>query len=83
MHCSPGLSYSESGKLDSFLHFSEPKNLKKKSLLETSQLNPAIDFLDVLSDDIPKGEARELSLPDIKTCRLLSDTTAGSSLSVL
>ncbi|CAB1429317.1 unnamed protein product [Pleuronectes platessa] len=50
-----GLSYSESEKLDSFLHFSKPKNLKKKSLLETSQLNPAIDFLDVLSDDIPKG----------------------------
>ncbi|XP_069370802.1 radial spoke head protein 9 homolog isoform X4 [Paralichthys olivaceus] len=50
-----GLSHSEAGKLDSFLHFSEPKNLKKKSILETSQLNPAIDFLDVLSDDIPKG----------------------------
>ncbi|XP_060948035.1 radial spoke head protein 9 homolog [Limanda limanda] len=50
-----GLSHSEAGKLDSFLHFSEPKKLKKKSLLETSQLNPAIDFLDVLSEDIPKG----------------------------
>ncbi|XP_035000476.2 radial spoke head protein 9 homolog [Hippoglossus stenolepis] len=50
-----GLSHSEAGKLDSFLHFSEPKNLKKKSILEMSQLNPAIDFLDVLSDDIPKG----------------------------
>ncbi|XP_060947271.1 radial spoke head protein 9 homolog isoform X3 [Limanda limanda] len=50
-----GLSHSEAGKLDSFLHFSEPKKLKKKSILETSQLNPAIDFLNVLSDDIPKG----------------------------
>nr|XP_046228846.1 radial spoke head protein 9 homolog [Scatophagus argus] len=50
-----GLSYSEAGKLDSFFHFSKPKNLKKKSILEMGELNPAIDFLDVLSDDIPKG----------------------------
>ncbi|XP_073349582.1 radial spoke head protein 9 homolog [Pagrus major] len=50
-----GLSDSEAGKLDNYLHFSEPKNLKKKSILEMADLNPAIDFLDVLSDDIPKG----------------------------
>ncbi|TDH00301.1 hypothetical protein EPR50_G00187100 [Perca flavescens] len=50
-----GLSHSEAGKLDNFLHFSEAKNLKKKSILEMGDLNPAIDFLDVLSDDIPKG----------------------------
>ncbi|XP_035534094.1 radial spoke head protein 9 homolog [Morone saxatilis] len=50
-----GLSHSEAGKLDNFLHFREPKNLKKKSILEMGDLNPAIDFLDVLSDDIPKG----------------------------
>ncbi|XP_070844068.1 radial spoke head protein 9 homolog [Chaetodon trifascialis] len=50
-----GLSFSEAGKLDNFLHFSRPKNLKKKSILEMGDLNPAIDFLDVLSDDIPKG----------------------------
>uniref|UniRef100_A0A4W6EHB8 Radial spoke head protein 9 homolog n=1 Tax=Lates calcarifer TaxID=8187 RepID=A0A4W6EHB8_LATCA len=29
-----GLSHSEAGKLDNFLHFSKPKNLKKKSILE-------------------------------------------------
>ncbi|AWP19882.1 putative radial spoke head protein 9 -like [Scophthalmus maximus] len=50
-----GLSHSEVAKLDSFLHFSKPKNLKKKSILEMGELNPALDFLDVLSDDIPKG----------------------------
>ncbi|XP_053193492.1 radial spoke head protein 9 homolog [Scomber japonicus] len=50
-----GLSHSEARKLDSFLHLSESKNLKKKSILEMADLNPAIDFLDVLSDDIPKG----------------------------
>lgn len=56
---SSGLSESEAKKLDNYLHFSEPKNLKKKSILEMGELNPAIDFLDVLSDDIPKGEATE------------------------
>ncbi|XP_042359348.1 radial spoke head protein 9 homolog [Plectropomus leopardus] len=50
-----GLSHSETGKLDNFFHFSQPKNLKKRSILEMGDLNPAIDFLDVLSDDIPKG----------------------------
>uniref|UniRef100_UPI0037E9A2D5 radial spoke head protein 9 homolog n=1 Tax=Semicossyphus pulcher TaxID=241346 RepID=UPI0037E9A2D5 len=50
-----GLSDSEAKKLDNFLHFSKPKNLKKTSILEFGDLTPALDFLDVLSDDIPKG----------------------------
>ncbi|XP_054474932.1 radial spoke head protein 9 homolog [Anoplopoma fimbria] len=50
-----GLSHSEAKKLDNFLHFRKAKNLKKKTVLEMGDLNPAIDFLDVLSDDIPKG----------------------------
>nr|XP_020494502.1 radial spoke head protein 9 homolog [Labrus bergylta] len=50
-----GLSHSEARKLDNFLHFSKPKNLKKKSILEFGDLTPALDFLDALSDDIPKG----------------------------
>ncbi|KAF7666553.1 hypothetical protein LDENG_00101520 [Lucifuga dentata] len=50
-----GLSHSEAGKLDNYLHFAEPKNLKMKSILEMGDLNPSIDFLDPLSDDIPKG----------------------------
>ncbi|XP_034755536.1 radial spoke head protein 9 homolog [Etheostoma cragini] len=54
-HSFGGLSHSEAGKLDNFLHFSKAKNLKKKSILEMGDLTPAIDFLDVLSDDIPKG----------------------------
>lgn len=65
-----GLSHSEVAKLDSFLHFSKPKNLKKKSILEMGELNPALDFLDVLSDDIPKGEDTVLDLPYTKTCSL-------------
>ncbi|KAM3860997.1 radial spoke head protein 9 homolog [Diretmus argenteus] len=50
-----GLSHSEAGKLHNFLHFTEPTNLYKKSIMETAALNASIDFLDPLSDDIPKG----------------------------
>ncbi|XP_008288915.1 radial spoke head protein 9 homolog isoform X4 [Stegastes partitus] len=53
-----GLSESEAKKLDSFLHLSEaknPKNPKPRSVLQNGELNPAMDFLDVLSDDVPKG----------------------------
>ncbi|CAJ1077151.1 LOW QUALITY PROTEIN: radial spoke head protein 9 homolog [Xyrichtys novacula] len=50
-----GLSHSEAAKLDNFLHFRKPKNLKKKSIMEFGDLTPALDFMDVLSDDVPKG----------------------------
>ncbi|KAM9840761.1 radial spoke head protein 9 homolog [Aulostomus maculatus] len=50
-----GLSRSEAGKLDNFLHFSVSKNLKRKSYQEMADLNPAFDFMDPLSEDIPKG----------------------------
>ncbi|XP_036406510.1 radial spoke head protein 9 homolog [Megalops cyprinoides] len=50
-----GLSCSEAGKLNNYLHFTEPKYLKKKSILEMADLDPSIDFLDPLSEDIPKG----------------------------
>lgn len=73
--CSSGLSDSEAMKLDNYLHFSEPKNLKKRSILEKGDLNPAIDFLDVLTDDIPKGESTELSYVSshINKCHILQD----------
>jgi len=57
-----GLSQSEARKLDSFFHFSKAKN-PEKSILEIGDLNPAIDFLDVLSDDIPKGETPGVRSP--------------------
>ncbi|XP_051974970.1 radial spoke head protein 9 homolog [Xyrauchen texanus] len=50
-----GLHPSEATKLRNYLHFREPVNLKKKSILEMADLNPALDFLDPLSEDIPKG----------------------------
>lgn len=52
-----GLSHSEAARLSNFLHFSKTKNLKKKSIPEMAKLNPRIDFLDVVSDDIPTGES--------------------------
>ncbi|XP_064882397.1 radial spoke head protein 9 homolog isoform X2 [Oncorhynchus nerka] len=51
-----GLSSLEASKLSYFLHFTEPQKLKKKSILELADLNPSIDFLDPLSEDIPKGQ---------------------------
>ncbi|KAI5611021.1 radial spoke head protein 9-like [Silurus asotus] len=50
-----GLNPTEAAKLNNYMHFSEAKTLKEKSILEMADLNPAIDFLDVLSDDVPKG----------------------------
>uniref|UniRef100_A0A4W5L0F9 Radial spoke head protein 9 homolog n=1 Tax=Hucho hucho TaxID=62062 RepID=A0A4W5L0F9_9TELE len=44
-----GLSSSETGKLKGFLHFTEPQNLKKKSILEMADLDPSINFVDPLS----------------------------------
>ncbi|XP_060610019.1 radial spoke head protein 9 homolog [Anolis sagrei] len=50
-----GLSLTEGKKLSSYFHFTEPENLKNKTLLEKADLDPAIDFLDSLEHDIPKG----------------------------
>ncbi|KAK1788762.1 hypothetical protein P4O66_002573 [Electrophorus voltai] len=50
-----GLTPSEAAKLSNYLHFSEPRTPKTKSILEMADLNPCIDFLDPLSEDNPKG----------------------------
>ncbi|XP_070806138.1 radial spoke head protein 9 homolog isoform X2 [Pituophis catenifer annectens] len=50
-----GLSLTEAKKLSSYFHFTEPVKLKNKTLLEKADLDPAIDFLDSLEHDIPKG----------------------------
>ncbi|XP_076862444.1 radial spoke head protein 9 homolog isoform X2 [Brachyhypopomus gauderio] len=50
-----GLSPSEAAKLSNYYHFSEPRTLKTKSILEMADLNPCIDFLNPLSEDSPKG----------------------------
>uniref|UniRef100_A0AAV2KB67 Radial spoke head protein 9 homolog n=1 Tax=Knipowitschia caucasica TaxID=637954 RepID=A0AAV2KB67_KNICA len=50
-----GLTYSEAGKLEHFMHFVKQRNMKKRSILEMGELNPVMDFMDTLSDDIPNG----------------------------
>ncbi|XP_017291465.1 radial spoke head protein 9 homolog [Kryptolebias marmoratus] len=50
-----GLSDSEARKLHNFMHFSQPRKSQKKSILKMGEWSPAIDFLDVLTDDTPKG----------------------------
>ncbi|KAM9383419.1 radial spoke head protein 9 homolog [Phaethornis superciliosus] len=50
-----GLSLTEAKKLSSYFHFTEPVNLKNKTLLEKADLDPSTDFLDSLEHDIPQG----------------------------
>ncbi|XP_048153884.1 radial spoke head protein 9 homolog [Corvus hawaiiensis] len=50
-----GLSLLEAKKLSSYFHFTEPVNLKNKTLLEKADLDPSTDFLDSLEHDIPQG----------------------------
>ncbi|XP_071662239.1 radial spoke head protein 9 homolog isoform X2 [Patagioenas fasciata] len=50
-----GLSLTEAKKLSSYFHFTEPVNLKNKTLLEKADLDPSMDFLDSLEHDVPQG----------------------------
>ncbi|XP_074753073.1 radial spoke head protein 9 homolog isoform X3 [Athene noctua] len=50
-----GLSLTDAKKLSSYFHFTEPVNLKNKTLLEKADLDPSTDFLDSLEHDIPQG----------------------------
>lgn len=50
-----GLSVSESAKLCSYMHFRDAICLQEKSLLQKANLDKAIDFMDTLEEDIPKG----------------------------
>ena len=50
-----GLTMEESAKLSSYLHFRKPIKFPHKPLEEKVKLDKAIDFLDTLEIDIPKG----------------------------
>ncbi|XP_044141270.1 radial spoke head protein 9 homolog isoform X1 [Bufo gargarizans] len=50
-----GLTVSEAKRLSSFFHFTPTLHPKKKSLLEKADQDPAIDFLNSLEHDVPKG----------------------------
>lgn len=60
MHLSVGLSVSESAKLCSYMHFRDAICLQEKSLLQKANLDKAIDFMDTLEEDIPKGQSEIL-----------------------
>ncbi|XP_033125907.1 radial spoke head protein 9 homolog [Anneissia japonica] len=49
-----GLSVAESLKLQNYFHFREAVKLKEKTLLEKADMEKSIDFLDPISDDIPR-----------------------------
>ncbi|OWK60039.1 Radial spoke head protein 9 [Lonchura striata] len=55
-----GLSLVEAKKLRSYFHFTEPANLKNKTLLEKADLDPSTDFLDSLEHDIPRGKGSKI-----------------------
>ena len=46
---------SEAAKLCSYMHFRDPKFLLEKSLLQRANLEKSIDFMDIVEEDIPKG----------------------------
>lgn len=50
-----GLSVSEAAKLCNYMHFREPVTLNQKPLLQRANLDKAIDFMDNLEEDIPRG----------------------------
>lgn len=50
-----GLTVSEAAKLCSYMHFRKAIKLEEKSLLQKANLDKAIDFLDPVDEDIPKG----------------------------
>ncbi|XP_071079837.1 radial spoke head protein 9 homolog [Haliotis cracherodii] len=50
-----GLSVSEAAKLCNYFHFREPKLISEKSILQRASLDKAIDFMDSVEEDIPRG----------------------------
>lgn len=50
-----GLSVAEAAKLCNYMHFAEPTKLQEKSLLQKANLDKAIDFMDAIDEDVPKG----------------------------
>ena len=46
---------SEAAKLCNYMHFRDPIRLGEKSLLQKANLDKAIDFIDPVEEDVPKG----------------------------
>lgn len=50
-----GLTVTEASKALSYFHFRPPAHLPHKPLIDRARLDKAIDFLDTIEDDNPKG----------------------------
>lgn len=50
-----GLTLSEASQLYSYLHFRKAEKLLSKTLLQRSNLDKSIDFMDTIEEDIPRG----------------------------
>lgn len=58
IHCNrsfEGLCVAEAAKQCNYLHFRKPESLLEKTLLQKANLDKAIDFMDPIDEDIPKG----------------------------
>ena len=55
-----GLSVQEAAKLCNYMHFREAKRLDLKTLLQRANMDKAIDFMDSVEDDVPRGEKKFL-----------------------
>jgi radial spoke head protein 9 len=51
-----GLSENEAAKFGNYFHFKVPELLETKSPLYRANLDKAIDFLDPIDEDQPKGK---------------------------
>ena len=49
---------AEAAKLCNYMHLREAERLHDKSLLQKANLDKAIDFMDPIDEDIPRGEAQ-------------------------
>ncbi len=56
----PGLAVAESAKLCNYMHLREPERLHEKSLLQKANLDKALDFMDTIDEDIPKGNNNDM-----------------------
>jgi len=50
-----GLSAADAGRLSNYLHLRTPERINEKSLLQRAEMNKALDFLDPVDADVPRG----------------------------
>jgi len=50
-----GLSVQEAAKLCNYMHFREAKRLDLRTLLQRANMDRAIDFMDSIEEDVPRG----------------------------